>query len=178
MRATGTPTIRSKFVPGFQQQAERPMSTRSLFLQRHLDAYALDFDEKWRPEHQDAMNCRNVEDCVAFGLFLLERIRHANASWAERMQASPDRFAWETAEEFGSYYRDWQQRSRKVLQCIARCERRGFQVEKADEFRHACQEVALLPLDVQEVREAVEALDQGRGIPFTSVANALRDRVR
>jgi hypothetical protein len=124
------------------------------------------------------MVCRKVEDCVAYGLFLLDRIKHHNAEWAETVAQHPGEFSWRSSEEFARAYGVWQEHSRQVLRCIEACEERAYRVDRADEFREACREVALLPLDIDEVRRSVEALEQGRGITFESTARALQDQVR
>ncbi len=156
------------------------MTAEPQSLEDYLDFYReqVEDEECWKPAHREAMACRKVEDCVALGLFVLARIRRHNAEWAGILGEHPEQFSWAHAETFARAYGHWQEHSQQVLRCIGGCEARGFVVEGAKQFREACQEVAILPLDIDQVRGSVNALEQGRGIPFEGTARALQDRVR
>lgn len=153
------------------------MATVPELFRKPFDLFG-DHAEAWKPAHVEAMRCRDVEQAVRFGLFILDDIQRQNARWAEDVRAGAEPFSWDMAERFAAGYRWWLERSRLLLDAISDCQRAGFEVEGAPRLREKHQEISLLPLDISQVQRSIESLEQGRGISHTEAMYALRNPVR
>jgi hypothetical protein len=142
-----------------------------------FDLYG-DHAETWKPAHVEAMRCRNVEQAIRFGLFIIDDIERQNSRWAEDMRRDAERFSWDMAQQFAAGYQWWLERGRLVLDAISECERAGVDVEEAARFREKYREISLLPLDIPQVQRSIESLEQGGGISHAKAMYALRNPVR
>ena len=142
-----------------------------------FDLY-VDQAEAWKHAHVEAMHCRDVEQAVRFGLFIIHDIQRENSRWAQEVQCGAAPFSWQEAEQFAECYQWWLERSRLLLDEICRCEAVGFDVEQAAAFREQYREISLLPLDIAKVQRSVESLEQGGGISHAQALHALRNPVR
>jgi len=107
------------------------------------------------------------------GLDLYQMIHQCNVRWSETLENERAPFNWDTAEAFARAYRWWLENARWVLQGIIDCERQGYDVERAEEFRQIIQDVSLLPLDVASVRRNLEAVQRGEGISIEQALDEL-----
>ena len=149
------------------------MSTAFEFLNQQLGLYR-EQAEGWKPGHVEAMRCRDIEDAIRYGLFLLETIQRQNARWAEDVESKAVPFTWETAHQFADAYQWWLAESTTLLAAVEAFEARGFGVDGAGSFREKIREVSLLPLDIEKVRRSIESLDRGEGIPLKQAIDELR----
>jgi hypothetical protein len=128
--------------------------------------------------HLQAMHCSNLEDVIGLGLHTLESMKRHNRKWSADVRSGETEFSWDDAERFAKAYGDWLQATRAILDAVALCEGRGFEVNGADRLRAASQDVSLMSLNTERLRASVESLQQGRGIPHATAMNELRDNLR
>jgi hypothetical protein len=143
------------------------------FLEKQLGQYH-DQAEAWRDAHTEAMCCRDIEDAIRYGLFLIDAIQRQNSAWAEDIDRGLQVFSWEVAGQFANAYRSWHAQSETLLAAVRSFEARGLQVEGAGVLREKYREVSLLPFDMQRVRESIESLDRGEGTPLEQAIDELR----
>jgi hypothetical protein len=143
------------------------------FLEKQLGLYR-DQAETWPASHVEAMRCRDIEDAIRYGLFLLEAIQRHNAAWSDDIQRGATDFSWEVARQFARSYRWWHELSTTLLAAIGEFESQGFQVEGAGAFREKYRDVSLLPLDIEQTRKSIESLEQGEGVPLRQGIDELR----
>jgi hypothetical protein len=143
------------------------------FLEKQLGLYQ-DQADAWSDAHAEAMCCRDIEDAIRYGLFLIDAIQRQNAGWAEDIDRGLQVFSWEVAKQFANAYRSWHAQSETLLAAVRSFEARGFQVEGAVMLREKYREVSLLPFDLQRVRESIESLDRGEGTPLEQAMDELR----
>ena len=148
------------------------MPTAFEFLERQLGLYR-DQVEGWQPEHVEAMRCRDIEDAIRCGLFVLEMIQRQNQRWAEDIERNLMPFTWETADQFAKTYQWWEAESTNLLKAIQAFESRGFGVDGAAMLREKVCEVSLLPLDIAQVRRSIESLERGKGVPLKQAMDEL-----
>jgi len=161
-----SPTVVSP-MPDAVRQILGPLG--ALFPSQHVEA--------WKPAHAEAMACRDLDEAVANCLAFYTLIHGANQRWADAIDSGATSFSWSAAEQFAAAYRWWHQGATLLEQAIAESERRGFEVEHAQEFRDAIREVSLLPLDVDRVKSSIAALKNGKGIPFEQAMDELQDHL-
>jgi len=135
--------------------------------------------ESWQVDHKAAMLCREVEDTIGLGLTILAGIRRHNKEWTREVERTPATFLWEDAEFFAGRYRWWHEKTAILLRVIEFCESDcGFVVDGASDLRQEHNEVSLMSLDTERVRESILSLEEGRGIPPKQAMNELRNRLR
>jgi hypothetical protein len=133
-------------------------------LHEHLELYKAQ-TEAWRKEHAGAMLCRQIEDGVALGLFLFDRLCRRDEALQERV------FAGEVGEEEAGPLRGQLEAELTLLRevgliavdVIGLVEAGGYTVERADEYRRMVREVAgMLTPDAEFFRhdKLVELRDQ------------------
>ena len=133
--------------------------------------------EAWKPAHDDAMACRDLEEAVDNALGFYRLIHKANKRWAKAIDSGAASFSWSIAEQFAAAYRWWLDGAALLESAIAESERQGFEVEGAQEFRDAIREVSLLPLDGNRVKSSIVALKNGKGVPFEQAMDELQDHL-
>ncbi len=134
--------------------------------------------ESWQQAHDEAMQCREMEDAIQLGLMVLANIRRHNERWAKDIEGSRTVFSWDDAEGFARLFRWWRERSESLLKGIKRSEANGFAVEGSADFRQACREVDLMSLDTDRVRSSIESLQNGSGTNVKQAMNGLRNHLR
>jgi hypothetical protein len=135
--------------------------------------FARERPEPWKPAHDVAMGCRDLEEAVQTGLGLYVLIDAANRRVADAARAGVMEFDWETAEHFAAAYRWWLDGARPLIEAVKEYECNGFEVERAAEFRETFRAVSLLPLETESIRRNVEALESGKGITLGQALNEL-----
>jgi hypothetical protein len=146
------------------------------FYEAHFRLYKTQAEESesWAAAHDEAMACCDLEDAIGLGLTVLENLRRRSARCGEAQGP-----LWNTASELARVYSSWLDVSRHLLDgAVRRLEGRGFKVERADELRQACRDVALLPLDTDRIRRSLDSLASGKGIPMKQALDGLRNRLR
>ena len=133
--------------------------------------------EAWKPAHDAAMACRNLEEAIGNALGFYGLIHEANKRWAKAIDSGAASFSWSIAEQFAGAYRWWRDGAVALENAVAESERQGFEVERAQEFRDAIREVSLLPLDVDRVKSSIVALKNGKGVPFEQAMDELQDNL-
>jgi hypothetical protein len=130
--------------------------------------------EAWKAAHDEAMQCREIEDAIQLGLIILANISRHNNQWARDIENSLSEFSWDTAARFAVMYRWWREKSESLIKGIAACEKAGFLVSGSADFREACREVDLMSLDTERTRISIESLGRRSGISLKQAMNGLR----
>ncbi len=144
-------------------------------LRDQIELYA-EQSESWKPDHDEAMACRNLEDLIRLGRAVFRGVQNIDEDWSAMIRSGATPLLAKDAEEVADWYRRWYAPCAKVLGDIARFEGLGYTVEGADEFRDCCCQAELKNFDVQTVFSAVEQLNQGRARSLAEAMNELRSR--
>lgn len=120
-----------------------------------------------------ATRCRNVEDAIELGLLILGKLQAVTRDWGEALSSNPKDYPWEEARKFARKYQLWLNAARTILTELESCESRHGPVKRAEEFREAVRQVALMPLDMESVRAATEQLERGEGISLEAAMDVL-----
>ena len=156
------------------------MDTGCDFIEERLDLLGRQAQrlEQWEHDHQVVQLCWLVEDGLRSGLSNLESLRRLTAQWAEETRGRPAaEYPWDAANRLAEVYRRWQKFGGMMLVAVRACEEQGYTIEGAGPFREACREVSLMSLDIPRVRQSIESLRQGGGIPLRQAIDELRNRV-
>jgi hypothetical protein len=131
--------------------------------------------EHWQIAHFEAMACLQLEEVIELGLSLLAMM-HRRCELQARLAERKDRQSQLLEQkDITEWYHWWLTRSEPLLDIIQGCEAAGYEVARADQFRTACDDVALLPLDFDRVKSNVEDLEAGKGVPFEQAMNELQN---
>lgn len=101
-----------------------------------LEELTEDRDEAWKPEHNAAMNCRDLEDTLQRGLGWFYIIRLGDESWSKKVQSGETAFDADRVASIRSAYEWWLKPCDQILQRIQEVERE-YEVVNAAEFRRA-----------------------------------------
>jgi hypothetical protein len=134
--------------------------------------------EQWQSAHREAMYCRYVEDQICLGISIFSNINRHQNRWSEEVRLDPRRFSWEIAKQYADCYNWWKSRSEELLIAIVDCEKRGFLVDGAAEFREKLREVALMGLDIGRIKQSVESLEAGQVLTLDQAMYALRHPIQ
>ncbi len=140
-------------------------------LEGQLELYAVqtgnvDRGERLAAELKPAL-CDRANEQVSFGLHILQRIRLRAERWGQGVEAGEVEFRWSESEGLAQMFRKWKEDSEQVLELLRACESMGLAVERSDEFRREFKDVCLMALDVPRVKQSIESLEAGRGIPLS-----------
>jgi len=124
--------------------------------------------EAWKPDHDAAMACYDVEDMILRGLALFFGIRRADESWSKKVQAGTLQFDQKRAQSIHAQYEWWLGPCDGVLSALAKAERAFKQVDNAEVFRR-CVNLArrLVLIDVDGLIESHEQIGRGKIEPIT-----------
>ncbi len=134
--------------------------------------------EGWKREHDLAMACRLTEDVIEIALAALRNLRRHNQGWADLVERQEEAFSWDTARRFADAYRKWQDLAEDLVRSIDACKDHGFSVEGENKLREAQRGVSLMPLEIDRVRESIESLERGNGVPFAQAMDELRSHLQ
>lgn len=133
--------------------------------------------ESWKLEHEKAMASYDLEDILAVGLTLLDRLnRHAHQR-AQQVLAGEIGFNWETSRLLANGYKGWLAGSTHLLHAIDECEDEGFYVQDATTMRQAHAKVSAMCLNMDRAEAGYHAMERGEGVPAEQVMNELRSRL-
>jgi hypothetical protein len=126
---------------------------------RQLEAYG----EAWKPDHADAMVCRDWEDAIAIGLAIYRMLWERLDAWHDQVFRGVVPFSEEDNRDHQARLANWLATTKEVLaETLPGLEARFGQVEGAAELRRCA--------------EAVEALLSGWVPPRLSMAVGLREQ--
>lgn len=94
--------------------------------------------EAWRRDHVAAMECRDLDDLLAIGNLLFERIDSRDRRRRESVDRGESPNDWRVDLAHAALYRRWAAPCQAVLDELARFEATGFEVEGAELFRANC----------------------------------------
>jgi len=103
--------------------------------------------QPWKEAHHAAMECRDLEELLAFGAFLFRQISRVDEQWHERLFRGELCHNPDMDRDIHDLYRAWAVPSEACVAQIEHFEAGGFTVEGAKEFRECVAEVrgVLLP---------------------------------
>lgn len=91
-------------------------------------------------EHQQAMECYELEDLLRVGVQLYDHFVWLDEQWRLRMARGETAYSEEVDQALTQLFDWWGQPCSQVEAHITRMEELGFQVTGADEFRARCAE--------------------------------------
>lgn len=145
-------------------------------LQEQLGTYRKYAAEPWRADHELAMLSCDMEDAVALGLTLLERLRnrlaiaHGSDNGPPTVIPSPDREVWQQLFDF------WREESARILANCARLVAAGYRVKDIDRLQGCYDEVCLLGGDLDRLAASLAALARNDVHPLSEAAREFRSR--
>lgn len=128
-------------------------------------------------QHDRAMQCRDLDNWLAFGLSILSGIRRIDAQYRESLRAGKAALDRQLFQSIQSLYELWLRPGEHLLNSIESFEREGFTFDNAAEFRSACRDRAVTGFDVEALSSALEEFRTGRpGRPLSEAMDAVRRR--
>lgn len=127
-------------------------------------------------DHRRAMECRDLEDWLDFGLAVLDAIRRIDARYRERVEAKTIPLQKGAVEEIYRLYEIWYASCDPLLRSITQLERDGYRVENAEKFREACRSSYIPGLEPEKLEAAARQFEAGRGRPLSEVMDGIRRR--
>jgi hypothetical protein len=103
-----------------------------------MEAYAA--DDPWKPDHDQAMACRDIEDLLADGILLFRRIGEIEAKYQRLAFASRIEDVEGFVKEIDDFYRAWIEASQRWLMKAERMAAQGYTVEGLNAFRTTIEE--------------------------------------
>ena len=117
---------------------------------------------------------RELEDRIAFALFLVSRIDRACGPASEDESFDPAKIDWDRVKALNELYTGWLEAVEPTVSKLKALEQEYGKLEGADELRVRYRDVKLMPRDTDRVRRSIESLVQGQGIPFDRAMEELR----
>lgn len=99
--------------------------------------------ESWKPDHDKAMKCRNLEGTLRLGLLYYNVIRLSDEEVSRKVQLGEIDFDPKLTRSVRKWYLWWLKPCEEVLSSI-RVMQANFEVEHAAEFERAFREVTRL----------------------------------
>lgn len=93
--------------------------------------------ERWKRDHVEAMECRDLEQLLLMGLFLSLSIDLIDTNWRTAMLGGQVEFDPAEEAEILGHYRTWLAPAADILARIEAMEAAGYKVQWADQFRRA-----------------------------------------
>jgi light-regulated signal transduction histidine kinase (bacteriophytochrome) len=138
-------------------------------LKRRKDSVA-DFDRRIeRAEAGVASALVQVVDAVMQQLEMIQQL-------SDVVREAPNEIRDREAPEVITLYRKWVEESAHLLLDISECERAGFPIARADEFRFAHMETKAFAHEPQRLINSARKADAGKVRPLDEVMNELRRR--
>lgn len=111
-------------------------------VEKRIDSYHRGV-EQWKIDHDDAMECLDLELILQEGLSIYDAINHFDEKWRSIVYDNPATYDREADDLIRKAYERWLTISEWILKShlIEEHQQRGFQVEYADKLRAACREV-------------------------------------
>jgi len=114
---------------------------------------------------------RDLEQWLALGLFLYQRVQEVELQWAKEPKTI-------TAEDVQALYRRWHAASEPFLQLIASEEAKGEPVAGAEAFRLASAHAATqASWHLARIAESARQVQERRTRPMAQVMDELRHRI-
>lgn len=111
---------------------------RGLPVYRQLEAYA----ESWKPNHAEAMACRDWEDAIAVGLAIYRMVWERQHAWRDQVFRGVIPYSEEDDRDHQARLANWLGTTKDVLsESLPGLEARFGEVEGAAEFRRCAEAV-------------------------------------
>jgi hypothetical protein len=124
--------------------------------------------EAWKKDHDEAMECQDLEDMLGLGIALYHMIRRGDEAWSKKVQAGTVAFDADRAKTIHGAYEWWMIPCDTLLATVQKMEV-AFQVEHAEEFRRCVRRVRhLLDIGVNELIESFAQASRGELEPLTA----------
>jgi hypothetical protein len=107
--------------------------------------------EPWKPLHDEAMACREIEYLLSRGVAAYRFLASVEEEWRERVLRGERAFSREDRDRFETCLRGWLVPCEKVERLVSELESRGYSVENAVEFRECHAEAKWLLARPEEV---------------------------
>jgi hypothetical protein len=155
------------------------MSTASMgslrYFRDHLSLYQKQAeDEQWKGDHEDAMKCRDLEEFISIGLGLFNSMKERAYAVQDAIARGSLGYDPDISQAFIDGYKQWMRPCATVERAIRAFESRGYQVDKADEFRGAVEEITLHDFDIDAMIKAKRDIREGRGKPLAEAISELQ----
>ena len=133
-------------------------------LSKHLFVYGED-SESWKPDYNDAMSVRNLEDHISVGLSIWERLKNPSCKTAtlDSADLTCEMTDW------------WREVSEMTVAAVEHFEDKGYTVDGAEQFRESVAEASLMQHAVETWRERIKDIKGGKGIPIEVALDALQN---
>jgi hypothetical protein len=105
-------------------------------IDRQLEAY----QEAWKPEHNEAMRCRDFEEALAVGIAIFRALARLDTAWRQRVSQGTETYDPETEETLRGFFHWWLQPCTTAMERLRYFEGRFDAVEGAADFRRCCEE--------------------------------------
>jgi len=134
-------------------------------------------EERWQQDHEAAMGCCALEDVLAHGLMIHDRLNKANETWTQAVDQGQLPFSREIVAQFCHSWNWWLKPTERLLKAIRTFEGSGYTVENAERFRNCAAVVRSTPRDVDEIiKLRGRFTSPGSVVPMETALDALRGR--
>jgi hypothetical protein len=152
------------------------MARTTDILNLQLDSLA-EQAEAWKKDHDAAMACRDLEEVIAFGNYVFERIRAMDEEWSAEARAAGTMPSEGDAKAVANLYDKWRHCARIAMSQAAVFEKAGHMVKGADRLREFCREVdGILSVPAERLLQAAQHVREGRTRPLGEVRDELLRR--
>jgi hypothetical protein len=117
---------------------------------------------------------RELEDRIAFSLFLVSRIDRVRRSVPRQEKFDPAAIDWDRARVVNDLYTRWLE---PIVSKMAALEQEYGKLDGSEDLRARYRDVKLMSRDTDRVKSSIESLLQGKGIPFDRAMEELRNNL-
>jgi hypothetical protein len=114
-------------------------TTRAASVRRHVKSYE-ERSEVWKADYDIAMHCYDVQESIAYGMFVYDRISRFDEDLHESFFTEKTSFNAEIVNDLQGLYRQWAAVGKDLVQAIEELGKRGYVIDRAGEFRQRIQE--------------------------------------
>jgi hypothetical protein len=119
-----------------------------------------------------------LESVVALALLMVSQVDRLRATWFPADREDPSGFDWDRAKQVAGLYTQWLSAVEPIIAKMRLPESPIAKLNGSEELKARYSDVKLMSLDIDRVRESIESLEQGRGIPFDIAMEELRNNLR
>lgn len=130
--------------------------------------------ESWQQDHDQALQCLEFEQLVAYGISVYQLLGKLNEIWKLRVAEHFVDYDAAMDDAIELLYRSWLEPCPRILRQITAFESAGFDVVGAREFRAACQEAETTTKLIEGLRIGKMQLDRGEMIAFSEALQRAR----
>lgn len=149
---------------------------RTSIVGRQLSLYE-EQSESWQRDYVEAEQCKDLEDIIAFGTFVYDRIKHIDAEWSNEMDAAGQVPDEADALAVWNLYANWSRKTEANLKLVGTMEAKGYHVEGVDRYRDAYRDAQLVTsVSIDRFRLSLRHQGEGRTRPLGELRDELRRR--